>query len=205
MIDLKNIDFDIEDIKDFFEDEQKRLYTIVGVVMVVAVLYLVLLVLPKFNSLSRVSRTVTELNNNISLVNNRMKKLDEMTGRLGKLREEQAVYAAQLPVEKEIPAFLEELAAVAKKNNVKIISVTPQALSDGSNKGKEKQYYYAMPVVITAESGYHQMGQFVNDLEEGQRFLTVEDLKIQNDPGSPRRHNVNMVLKTYVSVEDETK
>jgi len=205
MIDLKNIDFSIDDIKDFFEDERKRLYTIVGVVLVVAVLYLVFLVIPKFNSLSQVSRTVTDLNNNISLVNNRMKKLDEMTTRLDKLRGEQAIYASQLPAEKEIPAFLEELAAMAKKYDVKIISVTPQESSSGSTKGKEKQYYYAMPVFISAQSGYHQLGQFVNDLEQGERFITIEDLKMQNNNDSPRKHSVNMVLKTYVSVEDEEK
>ncbi|MDP8298960.1 MAG: type 4a pilus biogenesis protein PilO [Candidatus Tantalella remota] len=210
MIDLKNIDFSFEDIKDFFEDEQKRLYTIVGVVLTVSILYLAFVVFPKFNSLSKVTRTVTELNNNISLVNTRMKRLNEMTARLEELRKEQAVYSVQLPAEKEIPAFLEELAVIAKKSDVKIISVTPHGFSGGSSaakdkKGKVKQYYYALPVEISAQSGYHQLGQFVNDLEEGQRFITVEDLKIQNDKNSPRKHNVKLVLKTYVSVENEKK
>ena len=100
-----------------------------------------------------------------------------------------------------MPRFLQGLAGIARKSNVKILSVTPHKLTTKS-KGKESgQYYGTMPVVITAKSGYHQMGQFINDLEEGGRFVTVEDVQIQYDNNFPRKHNVKMVLKTYVAYD----
>ncbi|MFH1552651.1 MAG: type 4a pilus biogenesis protein PilO [Candidatus Omnitrophota bacterium] len=201
MIDLKTINLETDKIKEFLSDAQNRMYLILGATFVLAALYLSFIIVPKFNELSMVSRTVRELSNNINLVEGRMKRLDEMTKRLEELREEQASYSKQLPAQKEIPAFLEGLASTAKKSNVRILGVDPGEFIGEEAGEKDKRYYLEMPIVITARSGYHQLGHFINNLEQGERFITIEDLRIQYDNKLPRTHNVKIVLKTYVSVE----
>jgi len=199
--DLKNI-IKPEKIKEFLGDELNRMYLILGATALLAALYLSFLIIPKFSEFKKLSREVKDLNEKISLVNSRVKKLDATTKRLKALREEESLYSKQLPAEKEIPDFLEGLAATAEKSGVKILGVTPGELEKETGaRGKRKQYYCAMPVLVTAKCGYHQLGEFINDLEKGKRFITVEDLRINYDPASPREHNVKMVLETYVSVE----
>ena len=205
MIDLKNIKFDPEKIKTFLADEQNRNYIIIGGTLLIAVIYIVFLISPAFGNLAKVSRTARDLKNNITLVNSRLERLDEMKAKLENLKKEQVGYATQLPAEKEVPRFLEGLAGIARESNVKILSVTPHELTAKSTENKSGQYYGAMPIAITAKSGYHQMGRFINNLEEGGRFITVEDIKIQYDNNFPRKHNVQMVLKTYVAYENEKK
>ena len=191
-----------EKIREFLEDELNRMYLILGGTALIAVLYLTFLIVPKFSDLQKLSREVGDLNDKITLVNTRVKKLDEATKKLKALREEEALYAKQLPAQKEIPAFLEGLAQTADKSSVKILSVTPHEMTGVDKRGKEKQYYCEMPVIVTAKSGYHQLGEFINDIEKGKRFMTVEDLRITYDPAVPRGHNIKLVLETYVSVED---
>ncbi len=201
------IDFNTQQdkIKEFFEDEQKKLYVTVGGAVIIVVLYLTFLILPTFNSLSEVSRMVKDLKDRINLVESREKRLDEMTERLNVLREEQTRYAKQLPVEKEIPKFLEGLAAMAKESNVKILSVTPQEFSTKGLDEETARYFREMPIVITAKSGYHQLGYFINKLEQGERFVEIQDLSVQYDSKYPRSHNVKIVLKAYVAVGDDEK
>ena len=205
MIDLKNIKFDTEKIKTFLADEQNRSYVILGGAILIALIYILFLIGPKFGDLTRVSRTARDLKNKINLVNSRLERIDEMKAKLELLKKEQQGYATQLPEEKEVPRFLQGLADTARKSNVKIQSVTPHELTTKPADKGSGQYYGAMPVVITAKSGYHQLGYFVNNLEEGGRFITVEDVKIQYDNNFPRKHNVKMILKTYVAYDNKKK
>ncbi|MEA3489207.1 MAG: type 4a pilus biogenesis protein PilO [Candidatus Omnitrophota bacterium] len=195
----------LDRLKEFWSDELNRMYVILGGTALLAILYLTFLIIPKFGQLTRVSREVSDLNDKINLVNSRVKRLDETKKKLNALREERARYAKQLPEEKEVPEFLEWLAATADRSNMKILSVTPREMTAEGKKGKKKvkQYYFAMPILVTAKSGYHQLGHFVDDLEHGKRFITIENLSIKYDPKFPRRHNVRMDLKTYVSMESE--
>ncbi|MBD3426179.1 MAG: type 4a pilus biogenesis protein PilO [Candidatus Omnitrophica bacterium] len=195
----------IEQIKEFLSDETMRSYMITGVAAVFIALYLSFAVIPKFTELSRTSRVVNDLNDKIDLVSSRVRRLNQTTKRLEALREEQASYAEQLPVEKDIPKLLEGLASMAKSSKVKILSITPSELrADTKVPGSEK-YYKEMPIRITAKSGYHQLGHFVSNLERGKRLIIIKDLSIRNSSGTPRMHDVRIVLNAYVSVEEEEK
>ena len=114
-----------------------------------------------------------------------------------------AVEWEQVTKDPTLEKFLEELSQVAKASNVKILSITP--METKKTEEGDNPYYSVMLVKITAKSGYHQLGGFVSSLENGKRFIEIEDIIIKNDEGFPRRHDVEMVLKTYVSVENEEK
>ncbi len=200
-----NFKIDRDKINEYLRDEQYRAYLIVGVTVALAILYLSFVIIPKFNQLSKVSRKVNDLNDNINLVNSRVKRLDELSKKLDGLKVKQGAYDKQIPAQKEIPELLEGFNTMAKKNNVKILSIIPYEVADGA-KGrgaKGKVYYRKMPILVTAKSGYHQLGTFVSDIERGGRFITINDLQIKYDDKFPRKHDVRMTLETYVWVEDE--
>lgn len=192
----------LERVREILEDEQKKVYVIIGGTVLIVVLFVFLGIFPRAGELSKVSREAGDLRKEIDLVEKRVQNLDVLKGKLKGLREEQKKYSGQLPDEKEIPEFLQDLAAMAKSSDVQILSVTPHGFVRDGADGKEG-YYSEMPIVITAKSGYHQLGSFISSLEQGERFVTVEDVEIQYDSQSPRRSNIKMVLKTYVAVENE--
>lgn len=202
-MDLK-LDTYIEKAKEFLQDEEKRTYFILASSVLFAVLYLSLVIFPKTNALFRSSRSIREIRDDMELVKSRLSRMDDFNRKLEKLRTEYKGYSRQLPSEKEMSRLLEDLAATAKKSDVRLISVTPLE-ADETDVGTGKIYYRSIPITVTAKAGYHQLGHFVNDLEQGGRFITVQDLKVSNDPRTPRLHNVKLVIKAYVSVDDEKK
>ena len=189
----------ISKAKEFVSDEQNRMYIILGATGVVVALYMTFILVPKFGNLSRASRVVNDLNNKIEQLNVRTKRQTAMKGKLTELREEYDGYSKRLPKEKEIPAFLEGISAIAKTSRMKILSLTPSDLKTVKSEGKEVEYYREMPILLTAKSGYHQLGKFMSNLERGKRFINVGNLRIQYDSGHPRMHNIRMELGTYVS------
>ena len=192
-----------EKIKEVIADPKKRDTSILAAVVFIAVLYVAFLIVPNFTKLALVSNEVRDLNDRISMVNGRMKRLDQITKQVDLLNVEVYGYIEGLPERREIPKFLEELAQVAKASSVKILSITPMETKQAEEG--DNPYYAVMSVKITAKSGYHQLGGFVSSLENGKRFIEVEDIIIKNDENFPRRHTVEMVLKTYVSIENEKK
>lgn len=206
MIDFKKINIVLpEKVVTFIGDQKNRMYLILGAVLLFSSLYFILMIFPNFSGLARTSTEINKLNFQINLVNSRVKKLNEMTRQLDAAKKEFQSYAKGLPSEKEIPEFLENLSVIAKDSGLKILGITPSQLKKAVGADKTSQYYREMPVNISAKSGYHQLGYFINSVENGERFVTVKDLKIWYDPKMPRMHNVAIVLTTYVWVENEQK
>ncbi|MFQ5952370.1 MAG: type 4a pilus biogenesis protein PilO [Candidatus Omnitrophota bacterium] len=191
----------VDKVQEFLSDEQMRTYVIIGITVVIAALYLTFILVPRFGEMSKASRVVSDLNNKINQLNTRIKRQDKVKAQLNEFKEEYSGYAKRLPKEKEIPDFLEGLSGIAKTAKVKILSITPSGLKAVKSEGKEVKYYREMPILITAKSGFHQLGKFTSNLEKGKRFVTISNLRIQHDSAFPRMHNVRMQLKTYVSVE----
>ena len=189
-----------EKLKESLQDEQVRIYLIAAVAAVVVAVYLTFGIIPQVIKVSRTSGQIRELLGNIDLVNSRVKQLDQMKKRLSDLQAELNSYAKGLPQQEEIPEFLEELSNIAKTSHVKILSITPSELSVAGKDKDDTGYYKEMSVLITAKSGYHQLGNFISSLEHSKRFINIEDLEIQSDSKTPREHHVKLNLKTYVAV-----
>jgi len=194
-----------ENIKEFFNNEQHRKYSILVFIGIIVLVYLVFGILPKFSEKAKLSRQIRELKNDVELVNTRMARLDQMTTKLKSLREEFMGYSDALPDEKDIPAFLQELSTVARKSNVKILGITPSEFRQVAGGGKDNEFYREMPVSITAKGGYHELGDFLANIEQAKRFITMESLEISYDSRSPRKHDIDLVIKTYVTIDDGKK
>ncbi|MBU0683505.1 MAG: type 4a pilus biogenesis protein PilO [Candidatus Omnitrophica bacterium] len=189
-----------EKIRELFADEKIRFYSVAAIGAVSAMLYIFLAITPKCFFLSNASREIRDLQNNIELVENRIRSLDVLAEKLNDLSVELKGYSNGLPAKKDLPEFLEELSLIAKSSGIKILSITPAVVGfTGDMDAKEKVYYHAVPIVVTAESGYYQLESFINSLESSERFVTITDLKVQSNAKSPRRHNVKVSLRIYVS------
>ncbi|MFH1799009.1 MAG: type 4a pilus biogenesis protein PilO [Candidatus Omnitrophota bacterium] len=188
-----------EKIKEILKNPKVRKYIILGCILIFGFFYMVFMGLGKFSSLSKVLLRVKELKNNIELADNRGRRLDVMTKKLEELKAELEAYSQGIPDQKDLPEFLEELSSVAESSNVKILSITPSDLKP-LVKESGSAYYREIPIVITAKSGYHELGYFISDLETSKRFITIAGLRMRYNPKTPRKHDVKMILKTYVSV-----
>ena len=69
--------------------------------------------------------------------------------------------------------------------------------------GKQDKYYSEMPIQIKAIGGYHQLGTFITKLEQEKRVIVIDDVQIRYNKNNPRLHDIEMMVKTYVSMEDQ--
>lgn len=105
-------------------------------------------------------------------------------------------YENILPVEQEIPKLLEELSTTARDSKVKIEGITPVVAVQDAGRGD--RIFQEIPILISARSGYHELGRFLANLETAKRFMKVVDIEIRSNKSSPTKHSVELVVVTYV-------
>jgi Tfp pilus assembly protein PilO len=96
--------------------------------------------------------------------------------------------------EKEITILLEEISDTANKNNIRITNIKPSKIRD------EKASTDLASITLTLDiyCEYHNLGKFINDLENSRVFMAVEELKIIPDPKDNFRQSANLAVKVYV-------
>ena len=110
----------------------------------------------------------------------------------------------KLPYEKDIPNLLEHLSKTAKATGVKILAIEPvnpdvKIKQEAQEKGG---LYLEMPIKIDARAGYHQLGIFINKLENSERFMKVTDLRIEKEGSNAKMHDVSLVISTFVLLQE---
>ena len=189
-----------EKIQAFLSDEKHRTYTIIGGTVLIVIFYTLFAVIPGMSRLSEASREAGILKKKINIVRKHAGQMNNFQAQLETLKTRDKSYAKQFSDKKETTVLLEEFAQIAQKYDVDIVSITPlEKEKPAQQADKTKQYFEEMPLLITAKSGYHQLAHFVNDLESGSRLITIEDLEINDDKKNAWRHNIRIVLKTYIT------
>lgn len=108
-------------------------------------------------------------------------------------------YEKMLPAQQEIPSLLENLSGMAKDSNIKIVGIMP--VSAKEEKAAKEQIYKEQPILISAKSGYHELGRFLSNLESSDRFIKVADIQIKSSANSPKKHDVELLVLTYILVK----
>ncbi len=119
-------------------------------------------------------------------------KAKKAAGELGKIKlamaETEKLFettATLLPKRKEIPALLRNISDLGKNAGLDFLFFKP-----GPEKAKD--FYAEIPVDISINGPYHNMGFFLDQVSKLGRIVTVDNIKM----GSPHKEGGEMLLKS---------
>ena len=102
----------------------------------------------------------------------------------------------------QISGLLQDIASLANKLDIKIGQIRPSRetvnVRNTKNAAIDDKF---TPVLINLDliCDYHNLGKFINELEGGQVFLGVQELKISTQIPDYMKQKITLVLKTYVT------
>jgi type IV pilus assembly protein PilO len=96
---------------------------------------------------------------------------------------------SRLPAKTEIPGLLEDLAARANESGLNNINISFQP-------DVAAEYYIEVPITITAEGGYHDIGGFVSGVAGMPRIVTLHNFSV-NSSKDNRALKMTISAKTY--------
>lgn len=100
--------------------------------------------------------------------------------------------------EEEVPRLLQDISEKARQNNVKILQMRPAKQPLLAANLAEMRDLVPLLIALDLSCGYHQLGRFINDLEEADNFIAVEEMSIGAQEGNYLVQKVDLILRSYV-------
>ena len=194
--DLKNIDLKSIDLKD--RRTQALLLTVFAV-LAAAALYICFVFVPQVVRVFELTASTGKMKSELKSARVVIKDFEKLKKDLKEQSQKVESYEKKLPAEQEIPALLENLSNMAKGSDIKIVGIVPaMSYFKDDKSAKKSQIYREIPILITAKSGYHELGRFLNNLENADRFMKVADINIKANKITPKKHDVELMVCTYI-------
>lgn len=97
----------------------------------------------------------------------------------------------RLPTEKEIPRLYRQVADLAAQAGIGLALFQPKP-------SEERAVFAEVPITMTAESGFHQLGAFFDRMARLPRVVTLGDFKLSAIDRPTGTLRAEMTLATYV-------
>lgn len=143
-----------------------------------------------------VSARITETQRKIEEVEGKVQKAQAQAARLPRIQKELEVLNQQaleaekrLPKDKDVPAVIDTLSALAQRSGVQLLSLA-------SGGASQKQYFIELPYTISMKGGFHETGKFLAALALEQRIFNVRGVTY-GAPDAQGRLSVNFTLVAY--------
>jgi len=194
--DINNFDLKSIDLKD--PRTQTLLLSMLAALIAVA-LYIYFIFVPQVVRVFKLTVGAGKMKSELRGARTTIMDLDKLKKDLEERSLKVDSYENKLPAEQEIPALLESLSNMAKESGIKIVGIVPEMTYVKDDKtAKKNQIYREIPILITAKSGYHELGSFLHNLENADRFMKVSDIRIRANKAAPGKHDVELMVSTYV-------
>jgi len=128
--------------------------------------------------------------------------LKTLEAEITEIKNQADYYQQRLERSIEVPQILKELNQIAERLRVKIISVNPLQQKETLLPGEEEILLEA-PIRIKLQCGYHQLGIFINHIENSARFMKITALKINADRQSLWTHQAELVVTSYGLISNQ--
>lgn len=194
-IDIKNIDIRNIDLKD---SKTQVLILAVLITIIAFILYLNFIFFPQVVRVATLVGKTIKMRAELKSAKSIIAQEDTVKKNLDEYKDKVELYEKKLPAEQEIPSLLENLSNMAKSSNIKIVGIMPALSYFKDQKGGKSQIYQEIPILITAKSGYHELGYFLSDLENADRFMKVVDIGIKANKTVLKIHDVELIVCTYI-------
>ncbi len=171
----------------FLDDKKFILITLIlAVLLYVDFAYLIK---SQFKGIKKNAKKIERLNKEIETLSR-----DLARAKQEKPKAEQAIKAKEFIPPDSLPYLLQTISSIANKNNVKISEIKPSKI-EASAQFKDIS---AQTISLSLFCDYHNLGRFINDLENQKEFISVEEMIIVPDGGNFMLQKANLVLRTYV-------
>ena len=181
-------------------DKQKKILIAIIFVLVIYV-DTAFILKSQISGVSSLNPKISRLKNDLSNLNRNLSNMRASKNTQGLATPRaQGINSSKILSEGQIPGLLQDISSEANKFDIQIGQIRPsrEAANAKSAVAGDKLF---TPILINLDltCDYHNLGKFINELENFQVFLEAQELKISTSPLDYMKQKVTLILKTYVT------
>jgi len=160
-----------------------------------------LLFKPTLTSVRQTIPEVRTLQNRLVTAKNSITNIPRFKVQIEEMQKRVAVHQNKFSTKQDMSSILKGLSDTAKDTDVKIIAIKPYPAAENNNQPSSAGYK-KFPISVKASCGYHQLGKFLNELENADTLIRVSDIRIANDSNEDLHHQVYLLVNTFILNEE---
>jgi type IV pilus assembly protein PilO len=118
-------------------------------------------------------------------------ELERFRKELAELESRLALLMEKLPTEKETPPLYRSVHDAAVESGLAVSLFQPR-------DPRARDYYQEIPITVTAEGGYHDLGQFLERVSKLPRVVNLTELKASGLTRAKNSLRAELTLATYM-------
>lgn len=183
---------------------EKNPYALLFIVIIVVLLldyfFVMRMQIKVINSLTP---RITDSSNELERTRKNIARLPQFKTEMKELDDKVGLINTKIHSKNDLPFVLEKISLMANHNGVKIEEIAPDRGDEVSLLKNDQGEYFAIPIILQIQSGYHQFGAFLSQLEREEIFMQIPEFTISDDGGDPREHRI--MLRLNAVMFEETK
>ncbi|MFA5287685.1 MAG: type 4a pilus biogenesis protein PilO [Candidatus Omnitrophota bacterium] len=180
-------------IEKFALDNKK-----IALIVIIAAMFLYLdfnyLLKAQMSGVKKPADEIVKLKNDFKALDLGLKNMQNIRSQQKNLPQQKA---KKIIADYQIASLLQDISKIGNTNNVKILQIKP--FREAQKAAATSKF---SPVIINLDliCGYHDLGKFINGLENNQAFISIESFKIEARPEEALNQRVSLTVKTYVKI-----
>jgi type IV pilus assembly protein PilO len=164
--------------------------TICAVTMIVPlVIFYFLIFSPKSTEIEQLHKSISSMEIELQSVKGKAAKINEQKALMTEMENKFKEAARVIPDNKEIPSLLTNISSQGTASGLDMLSFIP-----GTETPKE--FYAEIPVTLSVQGTYHNLGYFLATVSKLPRIVNVSDISM----GSPKIEEGEMILSSKVNL-----
>lgn len=181
-------------------DKKNRYYMLLGILVFAFLLDYLILMRPQIVTLTKIKPEIRILSQDLGKIQGDIKKVASYRDEVNKLQADVAEISQKVKSKEEVSLILEQISRIANQNNIKIDQIMPLVEDQKLLLQDNKKIYHALPILVEARSSYHDLGRFLDNMEEADMFLYLTSFSIVGTEDL-RLHKLKMNLQAIVFEE----
>ncbi len=179
-------------------DKQKKILIVIFFVFI-AYVDMTYILKAQLAGLKSLNPKIARLENDLKNLNRDLESMRNSKSKQGMSEQKSALKSVKIISEGQISGLLQDISNEANSSGIKIIQIRPsreiQAVKSAGIPDK------LIPILINLEliCDYHNLGRFINRLENSDVFMGVQEMKISAQPQDYLKQKVTLVIRTYAS------
>ena len=167
----------------------KKVLILVGILCVIAGLYLYVFFMPWQDSMNVAKGELSKLSKELNESRAITRDLQKFKEQVERLNAELKAALTQLPNEKEIPEILKSISSLGKESNLEFTLFRPKP-------EVPQQFYAEVPIELTVLGSYHNIGIFFDRVSKLPRIINVVDFNMTRAKDVKGRGEAEIIVRT---------
>ncbi|MEW5758383.1 MAG: type 4a pilus biogenesis protein PilO [Candidatus Omnitrophota bacterium] len=179
--------------------KQKKIIIYLLIIITVLAIDILFIIKPQILTIKKISPEINKLSADLKAFEEDKKNLNQLKASFEILNKKSIGLDKRIIQEDELLTLVEKISKIGREEDVKIIQISP--IEDPKAKkisGYSKGDIYPVMINIYIHSGYHQLGRFINKLENLDQFLKVLFIDIKFDKQLYTTQVVHLTLGAFI-------